>query len=40
MSTMSQIRAMTMISAQVRLMPPQKAVDSVPANTTNTAGAQ
>ena len=40
MSTMSQINAMTMISAEVRLMPPQNAADSVPANMTKTAGAQ
>ena len=40
MPTTSQMSTMTMISAQVRLIPPQKAEASVPANTTNTAGAQ
>ena len=39
-STMSQIKAITMISAEVWLMPPQKAAESVPAKRTNTAGAQ
>ena len=40
MPTTTQMSAMTMISAHVRLIPPQKAEASVPANTTNTAGAQ
>ena len=31
---------MTMISSHVRLMPAQKTVRSVPANSTNTLGAQ
>ena len=40
MATITQMRAMTMISSQVRLMPPQNAAARVPAKITNTAGAQ
>ena len=39
-STITQMRMTTMISSQARLMPGQNATASVPAKTTNTAGAQ